>query len=134
MRGCGHMQCLKCGRETNENQVFCSQCLNAMEQYPVKNTSAVHLPHRAAEPAPKKISRKKWSLSPEEQIVQLKTTIRRLGVTVVVLSLVLLLSVGFIVKMFADMAAYKKAGTNYAVETTPSTSSVTSAPSVTKVP
>ena len=128
------MQCLKCGRETNENQVFCSQCLYIMDQYPVKNNSAVHLPHRAAEPAPKKISRKKWSLSPEEQIVHLKITIRRLGVTVAVLSLVLLLSMGFVWKMFMDMAAYKKAGTNYAFEASPSTSSVTSAPSVTKVP
>ena len=127
------MQCLKCGKETEENQVFCNSCLESMEQYPVKCTAPVHLPERKPDHVPKKIPRKKWMFSVEEQIGHLKTTIRRLVITVVILSLIVLLGAGFIGKVLYDIHMQRLTGKNYAVETTPSTS-VTTVPSVTRVP
>ena len=115
------MQCLKCGNETEENQVFCRHCLEVMEKYPVKCTAPVHLPDRKLDAPPKKISRKKWLYSPEEQISHLKTTRRRLIITVVVLSLLIVLGAGVLGKILYSVHLQHLAGKNYAVETTPTT-------------
>ena len=40
------MNCVKCGREIPEDQVFCEICLTEMENYPVKPGTAVHIPPR----------------------------------------------------------------------------------------
>ena len=133
MRGCGCMQCLKCGKETEENQVFCNSCLESMEQYPVKCTAPVHLPERKSEQIPKKIPKKKWMFSVEEQIGHLKATIRRLVIAVVILSLIIVLGAGFTARVLYEIHTQRLTGKNYAVETTPS-ASVTSVPSVTRVP
>ena len=41
------MNCMKCGVEIPEQQVFCDHCLQIMEQYPVKPDAHIHLPKRA---------------------------------------------------------------------------------------
>ena len=115
------MQCLKCGKETEENQVFCKECLEIMENYPVKVTTPVHLPQRAKEPGLKKSSRKNWSLSTEEQISHLKTSVHRLVITVVILSLLLVSAVSVLGKLLYDSHVRKLTGQNYAVETTATT-------------
>ena len=35
------MNCLKCGRDIAEDQLFCESCLEVMDQYPVKSGSVV---------------------------------------------------------------------------------------------
>ena len=40
------MNCMKCGRETDDNNVFCQNCLLEMEKYPVQPGSVVLLPRR----------------------------------------------------------------------------------------
>ena len=80
------MQCMKCGREIGDEQVFCDNCLAIMEKYPIKPSTHIHLPKREL-PAVK-VSRKKV-LSPEEQVVSLRSTIRRLWVIVCVLLIAL---------------------------------------------
>ena len=65
------MNCVKCGRETENDSVFCSECLADMERHPVKPGVVVLLPQqeRAARP----VSRRRQSvLSPEEQLTKLK--------------------------------------------------------------
>ena len=58
---------MKCGREIPVGQVFCDECLEDMEKYPVKPGTAVQLPARP-KPAPVKKSfiRRRPALSLEE--------------------------------------------------------------------
>ena len=47
------MYCLKCGRDTKSEQVFCNDCLAVMDAYPVKPDTAIHLPKRDPQTASK---------------------------------------------------------------------------------
>ena len=53
------MNCLKCGRETSGEQVFCEDCLLDMEKYPVKPGTVVILPKRRENTAPKKVTKRR---------------------------------------------------------------------------
>ena len=70
------MYCLKCGNETQGEQVFCEACLQAMEQYPIKPGTAIYLPRQDAPTAPKKPAHAKRAPTPEEQIQSLKKLLR----------------------------------------------------------
>ena len=48
------MYCLRCGKDTQEENVFCDNCLLLMEAYPVKPGTAIHLPERKKQPEIKK--------------------------------------------------------------------------------
>ena len=48
------MNCLKCGRETQEDNVFCQACLLEMQKYPVHADTVVLLPRRKDAPVIKK--------------------------------------------------------------------------------
>ncbi len=41
------MQCLRCGREILEGQVFCNDCQKVMERHPVKPHTVVNIPQRS---------------------------------------------------------------------------------------
>ncbi len=80
------MNCVKCGREIEENQVFCETCLEEMKQYPVKPDTAIHIPSHKQEDELKKANpRKKLLLSPSEQIQKLKRKILRLRILILLL-------------------------------------------------
>lgn len=40
------MNCMRCGRETSENEIFCDECLQDMQRHPVDPTTPVILPNR----------------------------------------------------------------------------------------
>ena len=40
------MYCMKCGREVDDKQVFCQECLAQMEQEPVDMRTAVKIPRQ----------------------------------------------------------------------------------------
>ena len=80
------MNCIKCGRELDCEGVFCAECLADMERHPVKPGTVVLLPPRHPEQAVKKQSRKRRTLTSEEQIKRLK---RRNRILVVILFLTL---------------------------------------------
>ncbi len=87
------MNCVKCGREIPETQVFCDSCLSMMDKYPVKPGTLVHLPHRSKGEPAKKPSRKRKELSGDELCEYLFKTVRRQRYALVLLmALVLLLS------------------------------------------
>ena len=71
------MNCLKCGRETASEQIFCQECLVEMEKYPVKPGTVVQLPQRKDTPAMRRVKRR--SLSSEEHIRQLQRRVRVLA-------------------------------------------------------
>lgn len=73
------MNCMKCGRDIPEEQVFCSLCLEDMDRYPVKPGIAIQLPHRKESPAPKKVHPRRRQLpTPEEQVLRLRKRLKRL--------------------------------------------------------
>ena len=96
------MNCLKCGRSTEDEHVFCDDCLTAMERHPVKAGTPVHLPRHAFVPTNKKPAPRKRTLSPEEQIERLKKRLRRSRIVVLVLIVALSLSAVLLVREFAD--------------------------------
>ena len=84
------MGCLKCGKDTKDENVFCPQCLATMENYPVKSDIHIQLPnHEARELAKKNAKKKKRAPSLEEQIEILRTRNRRLAAIIVLLVLML---------------------------------------------
>lgn len=71
------MSCMKCGRDTEEGQVFCAACREVMANYPVKPNIAIQLPTRKDAPAPKKThAKRRQPLAAEEQILKLKKRLR----------------------------------------------------------
>lgn len=113
------MTCMKCGKETSENQVFCDHCLDVMQQYPVKPDAHVHLPKNSAshEPA-KKSAKKKRIPSPEEQISSLKLRVLRLRLAVVVLLFLLCVVGGFFGLSLYHQYSQPETGKNYSIDTT----------------
>ena len=106
------MNCLKCGRETVSEQVFCEDCLAEMEKYPVKPGTAVKLPERR-EPSAFRRTVKRRTVPLEEQVKILKSRLYRLLI-------VLLLSFGVIFLMIPSvvehlMEDHYKPGQNYNV-------------------
>lgn len=77
------MYCLKCGKETDGEQVFCSHCLEVMEQYPVKPGTPVQLPKKENTSAAKKQHRRRLTM--EEQNQRLRVTVRVLTGLILIL-------------------------------------------------
>lgn len=76
------MNCLKCGREAAEDQVFCQDCLLVMQRYPVRPGTPVILSRRSESPAVRKPVRRR-GVSPEEQVRSLRMRIRILSVLLI---------------------------------------------------
>ena len=70
------MNCMRCGREIGEEQVFCTDCLVDMEQYPVKPGTVVNIPQRPTNPVPRKTVVRKKAPTPEETILKLRKRLR----------------------------------------------------------
>ena len=110
------MNCMKCGRETISEQVFCPDCLVEMEKYPVRPGTVVQLPMRKTASAAKKQPAKKRALPLEDQVKVLKKRCR-----------ILLLLLILVTALAAAMAAptmehlkenHFKIGQNYNTVTT----------------
>ena len=93
------MECLKCGKKTKDEQVFCEQCLAGMEAYPVRPDIHIQLPNRPVADTPKKSGKKRRSLSPEEQVVYLRRRARRLTVLCAALAAVLCVTAAMLVHL-----------------------------------
>lgn len=112
------MNCIKCGKETVAENVFCADCLTEMGRYPVQPGTVVLLPRRKENTAQKKTVKRR-TVSPEEQIIVLRKW-------VIILALLLIACISAIVLMFEPTMHYIRdehfeIGQNY--------SSVTPAPS-----
>lgn len=92
------MNCMKCGRETAGEDVFCQECLLQMEKYPVPPGVVVLLPRRKESSSMKKVT-KRYTPSMEEQIAVLR---KRNAVLI----LLLLLSIAAIAVMFRPTMHY----------------------------
>ena len=95
------MYCLKCGAETPGQQLFCPDCLQSMEAYPVRPDTPVHLPKRQNLPLAKRNRQKE--IPPEVQIAKLKGKVKKLTLISFALFLSLLILLGVVLyDMFKD--------------------------------
>lgn len=71
------MHCLRCGRETENQHVFCKACLEYMSLHPVKSDTPIYLPIRKEKDVPRKQYR--WhrrERTTEEMVVILRKRVR----------------------------------------------------------
>lgn len=107
------MNCMKCGRELEEGQVFCTDCLAEMQKYPVKPGTAILLPHtRSVSPVKKAYAKWRQPPTPEEMVIRLKKRIRGL---VLLLLITLALLAAFAYPTVRDLLESEKLlpGQNY---------------------
>ena len=111
------MNCMKCGVEIQDGQVFCDHCLSVMAQHPVRPGTHIHLPKRAlAVDVPKKTAKKKRIPSPEEQISALKRKVQRLRLTAAILAFLFCVASGFLAMKVLQGSAEPTTGRNYTVD------------------
>lgn len=108
------MQCIKCGREVQDKQVFCGHCLSAMEETPVKPGTPVVIPKR---PQKARTVTQPKKEKPEDQIPRLQKIIRILCWLCAALVLALSVCIGMIVWHFsANEHGGPAIGQNYSTE------------------
>ena len=87
------MACLRCGKPTEENQVFCPECLEVMESQPVKPDTPIQIPNRERRTTQKhpkhQSTQKKWA----DKVFRLRYTVFGLVLLIIVLALALALCV-----------------------------------------
>lgn len=106
------MNCLKCGKSVEGQQVFCDDCLDSMADCPVKPGTLVYLPLRETAPAEKKTSRTKKG-TPGDRLLQMARAVRWLMVTVAVLSVLLTLVAGILLHNLTNDFENRNIGRNY---------------------
>lgn len=107
------MQCMKCGRKTAPNQVFCSECLANMEKAPVKPGTPVTIHKRPQRTPALSVKKEK----PEEVILKLHRQIYGLTILIFALFITLVFSVSAIVYHYSTTEHNGFAiGQNYSAE------------------
>lgn len=109
------MNCLKCGREVPEGQLFCESCLLEMEKYPVKPNTAIQLPRR--EERKKAPTKRRQMPSAEERLRIARRTLRQIIVLWLITLVLLLLSLYPAVKYFLGESV-RLPGQNYSTFST----------------
>lgn len=106
------MNCMRCGRKTEGEQVFCPECLAVMKTSPVSPNATVRLPRRQEAQTARKVPRRK-TVSEEEQIRSLRKRVMLLTcLLAVALVVIILLSVPTITHLLEDHMALLP-GQNY---------------------
>ena len=96
------MSCMRCGREIDETQVFCAECLADMERHPVKPGTPIQLPTRNEKSAAKRtrfrLAESKWT----DKIFLLKYIIFWLVILIVLLAAALALCICMLLQVTPD--------------------------------
>lgn len=107
------MNCLKCGKETSGTQVFCEDCLQIMQHYPVKPGTAIHLPRRDTTSQEKKQHDRSREPSKEDALLQLRRMTHFLTAIIAVLSVLLLLTASMLIHTLEKEKPASSIGRNY---------------------
>ncbi len=107
------MNCMKCGLEIENGQVFCESCLENMEKYPVKPGTRILLPNRPAPEAIKKQPSRKRPPTAEEKLSRLRKVLKWLTVALVVSLLLLGFAISMILEATAPEDPQGNIGQNY---------------------
>ena len=73
------MNCMKCGRETRADAVFCEECLEHMDRHPVPPNTLVYVPTEKDRAAVKKQVSVRSEPTPEEQVKRLSRRVHAMG-------------------------------------------------------
>ena len=104
------MQCLRCGRETEGEQVFCFLCESVMVKHPVKPNTVVTIPERSVR---NRTSPVRKPVKQEENIDQLHRTILQLRLWVCMLMAALMLCGGVLTWQELNREEKPAIGQNY---------------------
>ena len=104
------MLCLRCGSETQNDQVFCDYCLKIMEQRPVKPGTAAQIPEKPAPLSERYPALHRRVPSPGEQLQKLRGTLRWMAITVLALSVVLMLTAAMLIYTLVNQSALPAPG------------------------
>ena len=104
--------CLRCGKEVEGKATFCGECLEVMSRTPVKPGSvAMILPRpKNQEYTPQDDPR---DAAAKAQLKTLRNTVRWLVVLTVILSLLLLVSTGMLLRSTQEQPDAQPIGKNY---------------------
>lgn len=110
------MNCIKCGRNLRGEQVFCRECQEIMEQYPVKPGTAVQLPAQTPqlEAKPKPIRIKK-ALPVEVRLRKQRVTIRLLILSLIAVLLAFMATAVLSLHLLDQRDHQSRIGQNYTV-------------------
>ena len=111
------MNCLKCGRETQQSQVFCPACQEVMQNYPVKPGTVIHLPRRDTAVLEKKPAPEQWEERSDDQLPKLRRLTRWLTATIALLSLLLCIATGMLIHTLNMNDNSSTIGRNYTAAT-----------------
>lgn len=106
------MNCMKCGRETDANQIFCGECLAEMEKYPVKPGVVVQIPTQIEK---KQAHHRRAIVTTEEQVRRLKKRNHGLILTMILLAAVTVFLAMLSFKLLEESGMNKILGQNYSV-------------------
>ena len=81
------MYCMKCGREVEGEEVFCSECLEQMEQEPIPMQASVKIPRQP----PKDSRPRRPVVYLEEQVKRLERANERMRIWVILLAMATIL-------------------------------------------
>ena len=94
------MNCIKCGKDTTEKNVFCQECLGQMDNYPVKPGTPVMIPQHDTVRRPP--VRKIRAPEPEDVIRRQKKIIRLLSMGVAVLLIAWAVTTAVVIRMLME--------------------------------
>ena len=77
------MNCMKCGRETKIDNIFCSECLDHMERHPVAENVLVYVPSEKDRAAANKHKIEHPVVSADDQVKRLHRKVERLRLLVI---------------------------------------------------
>ena len=106
------MNCMKCGREIADDQVFCPKCMELMAQHPVKPDVVIRLPQRQ-ETVIRKTAPRKKVLTKDAQIARLKRRTRWLAVINCLLFAACLLILSLCIDYIRQLDVRNLPGQNY---------------------
>ena len=107
------MQCMKCGRDVEAEQVFCDSCRETMAKYPVRPGVVVQLPRRTETTAKKQTVRRRPTLSAEEQVQLLRRAVRRQALVILLLLAAVIGLSWLTVNLYRDSEQKVLPGQNY---------------------
>ena len=108
------MNCMKCGREVEQNQIFCPDCLAEMEKYPIKPGTVVQLPAQSTEALPKKqFHHRRPILSLDEQVARLKKSVHGLVLALILTGALAIFFAMLSFRILETIDGQKLLGQNY---------------------
>lgn len=110
------MNCIKCGKDTASEQLFCEECQLDMDKHPVKPGTPILLPHRTYTAPPKRS--KKHTLKPEDQIRKQKSVIFWLVILIMTLIIALTFTITTLLQVMEIDVLDFLPGQNFITEST----------------